>query len=150
MSLKEKLLSDMKGAMKQRDTLRLNTIRSINSEIKNQEINLREPLGDEQIISIIATQIKKRKEAAALFEKGGRMDLCEKEKQELAILEDYMPDQVPEEELRRRVEAVIAEVGAKGPADMGKVMKTVVPEFKGRADNAVLKNIVSELLGQAS
>ncbi len=150
MSLKEKLLSDMKGAMKQRDTLRLNTIRSINSEIKNQEINLREPLGDEQIISIIATQIKKRKEAAALFEKGGRMDLCEKENQELAILEEYMPDQVPEEELRRRVEAVIAEVGAKGPADMGKVMKTVVPEFKGRADNAVLKNIVSELLGQAS
>lgn len=140
----------MKGAMKQRDTLRLNTIRSINSEIKNQEINLREPLGDEQIISIIATQIKKRKEAAALFEKGGRMDLCEKENQELAILEEYMPDQVPEEELRRRVEAVIAEVGAKGPADMGKVMKTVVPEFKGRADNAVLKNIVSELLGQAS
>ena len=150
MSLKEKLLSDMKGAMKQRDTLRLNTIRSINSEIKNQEINLREPLGDEQIISIIATRIKKRKEAAALFEKGGRMDLCEKEKQELAILEDYMPDQVPEEELRRRVEVVIAEVGAKGPADMGKVMKTVVPEFKGRADNAVLKNIVSELLGQVS
>jgi len=146
MSLKDKLLSDLKGAMKQRDTLRLNTIRSVSSEIKNQEINLRDTLGDEQIISIIATQIKKRKEAAALFEQGGRADLCEKEKQELAILEEYMPAQVSEEELRRRVAAVIAEVGAKGPADMGKVMKTVVPEFKGRADNAVLKNIVTELL----
>ena len=150
MSLKEKLLSDMKGAMKQRDTLRLNTIRSVNSEIKNQEINLRDTLGDEQIISIIASQIKKRKEAAALFEQGGRADLAEKEKLELAVLEAYMPAQVGEEEIRRRVQEVIGEVAAKGPADMGRVMKTVVPEFKGRADNALIKNIVNEILGRAS
>jgi uncharacterized protein YqeY len=150
MSLKEKLLSDMKGAMKQRDTLRLNTIRSINSEIKNQEISLRETLGDEQIISLIASQIKKRKEAAALFEKGGRADLCEKEKQEVTILETYMPAQASEEDLRGRIKAIIGEVDAKGPADMGKVMKAVVPEFKGRADNALIKNIVNEILGRAS
>ena len=150
MSLKDQLLSDMKGAMKQRDTLRLDTIRSVNSEIKNQEINLRDTLGDEQIISIIASQIKKRKEAAALFEQGGRADLAEKEKQELAVLEAYMPAQVGEEEIRRRVQEVIGEVAAKGPQDMGRVMKTVVPEFKGRADNAVIKTIVSELLAPSS
>jgi len=150
MSLKDQLLSDMKGAMKQRDTLRLDTIRSVNSEIKNQEINLRDTLGDEQIISIIASQIKKRKEAAALFEQGGRADLAEKEKQELAVLEAYMPAQVGEEEIRRRVQEVIAEVAAKGPQDMGRVMKTVVPEFKGRADNALIKTIVSELLSPSS
>jgi len=150
MSLKDQLLSDMKGAMKQRDTLRLDTIRSVNSEIKNQEINLRDTLGDEQIISIIASQIKKRKEAAALFEQGGRADLAEKEKQELAVLEAYMPAQVGEEEIRRRVQEVITEVAAKGPQDMGRVMKTVVPEFKGRADNALIKTIVSELLAPSS
>ncbi len=150
MSLKEQLLSEMKGAMKQRDTLRLDTIRSVNSEIKNQEINLRDTLGDEQIISIIASQIKKRKEAAALFQQGGRADLAEKEMQELAILEAYMPAQVGEEEIRQRVREVIAEVAAKGPQDMGRVMKTVVSEFKGRADNALIKTIVSELLGPSS
>ena len=134
----------MKGAMKQRDTLRLNTIRSINSEIKNQEISLRETLGDEQIISLIASQIKKRKEAAALFE----LRLVEEQLEHHP--ETYMPAQASEEDLRGRIKAIIGEVDAKGPADMGKVMKAVVPEFKGRADNALIKNIVNEILGRAS
>ncbi|KMP12297.1 glutamyl-tRNA amidotransferase [Candidatus Nitromaritima sp. SCGC AAA799-A02] len=148
MSLKEKLLSDMKGALKARDSLKLNTIRGLNSEIKNREIDLRHELGDDDIISIISTQIKKRKEAAALFDKGGRADLCEKENQEMTILQEYLPEQVSEEDLRRRVQEVIAELRVAEMKDLGKVMKTIIPEFKGRADNNQIKNLVTEYLGQ--
>lgn len=147
MSLKVKLLSDMKGALKAKDTLRLNTIRYLNSEIKNREIDLHHELGDDEVISIISTQIKKRTEAATLFEQGGRSDLFEKENLEKAILQEYLPEQVSEEVLRCRVEQVIAELGVAEMKDLGKVMKTVIPEFKGRADNNRIKDLVTELLG---
>ncbi len=148
MSLKEKLLSDMKGALKARDSLRLSTIRGLISEIKYKEIEIRQEVGDEEIISLVATQIKKRKEASALFEKGGREDLKDKEDQEKVILQEYLPEQVSEDELRTRIQKVIADVEAQGPKDMGKVMKTVIPEFKGRAESGLIKNLVSEYLGQ--
>jgi len=146
MSLKEKLLSDMKGALKARDALKLNTIRGLNAEIKNREIDLRQELGDDEIIPIISTQIKKRKEAAALFDKGGRADLREKENQEMAVLQEYLPEQVSEEDLQRRVREVVAELGAVEMKDLGKVMKTLIPEFRGRANNSVIKNLVAEQL----
>jgi uncharacterized protein YqeY len=146
MSLKEKLLSDMKGALKTRDALKLNTIRGLNAEIKNREIDLRQELGDDEIIPIISTQIKKRKEAAALFDKGGRADLREKENQEMAVLQEYLPEQVSEEDLQRRVREVVAELGAVEMKDLGKVMKTLIPEFRGRANNSVIKNLVAEQL----
>ncbi len=146
MSLKEQLLSDMKGALKARDALKLNTIRGLNAEIKNREIDLRQELGDDEIIPIISTQIKKRKEAAALFDKGGRADLCEKENREMAVLQEYLPEQVSEEDLRRRVQEVIAKLGAVEMKDLGKVMKTLIPEFRGRANNSVIKNLVAEQL----
>lgn len=148
MGLKEKLLSDMKGALKARDTLRLNTIRGLISEVKYREIDLHHELGDDQIIPIISTQIKKRKEAAALFDKGGRADLRDKENEEMAVLQEYLPEQVSGEDLRRRVQEVIAELGVVEMKDLGKVMKTLVPEFKGRADNSQIKNLVTEFLGQ--
>ena len=148
MSLKEQLLSDLKGAMKQRDALRLNTIRSVTSEIKNQEINSRSELSDDEVLSIVTSQIKKRKEAADLFKKGGRPELSDKEDSERSVLETYLPEQVSEADIRLRIAEVIAESNASSLADMGKVMKTVVPEFKGKADNSLIKNIVSELLGQ--
>jgi len=146
MGLKEKLLSDMKGALKTRDALKLNTIRGLNAEIKNREIDLRQELGDDEIIPIISTQIKKRKEAAALFDKGGRADLREKENQEMAVLQEYLPEQVSEEDLQRRVREVVAELGAVEMKDLGKVMKTLIPEFRGRANNSVIKNLVAEQL----
>ena len=148
MSLKEQLLSDLKGAMKQRDALRLNTIRSVTSEIKNQEINSRSELSDDEVLSIVTSQIKKRKEAADLFKKGGRPELSDKEDSERSVLETYLPEQVSEADIRLRIAEVIAESNASSLRDMGKVMKTVVPEFKGKADNSLIKNIVSELLGQ--
>ncbi len=140
------LLSDLKGAMKAKDSLKVDTLRLIVSEIKNKEIDLHEELGDEAITALLTTQIKKRKEAAGMFEKGGRTDLKEKEEKEIAVLQSYLPEQVGEEELRQRIQAVVAETGAQGPKDMGKVMKVVVPEFKGRAEGDQIRNIVTELL----
>jgi hypothetical protein len=148
MSLKENLLSDMKGALKAKESLKLNTIRGLISEIKNREIDLRRELGDDEIISIISTQIKKRKEAATLFKKGGRNDLFEQESQEMVILQEYLPEQVSEDELRRRVQEVITELGIAEMKDLGRVMKVIIPEFKGRADNGQIKNLVAECLGQ--
>ena len=138
----------MKGALKGKDSLKLNTIRGLISEIKNREIDLRRELEDDEIISIIATQIKKRKEAATLFEKGGRNDLCEKENQEMTILQGYLPEQVSEESLRNRIQEVIVELRVVEMKDLGKVMKKVIHEFKGRADNGQIKKLVAECLGK--
>lgn len=146
MELKQTLLADLKGAMKSRDSLKVDTLRLLISEIKNKEIDLREELGDEAITGLLTTQIKRRKEAASMFEQGGRTDLKEKEESEMAILQVYLPEQAGEEELKQRIQAVITETGAQGPQDMGKVMKMVVPEFKGKAEGDQIRKIVSELL----
>ena len=145
MNLKESLLSDMKEALKAKNSLTLNTIRGLISEIKNQEIDLRRELDDE-IISLVSTQIKKRKEAAALFDKGGRGDLSEKESQEMVILQEYLPEQVSEGDLKNRIKEVILELGIVDIKDLGKVIKTIIPEFKGRADNGQIKNLAAECL----
>jgi uncharacterized protein len=146
MTLKEKLLSDMKGAMKSKDALRLNTIRSVISAIKNQEIDLKKELQDEDILPLITREVKKRKEATVLFKEGGRLDLMEKEKQEHLVLQAYLPEQVSEEDLRKRIQEVIAETGAEGMKDFGKIMKVLVPEFKGKADNALIKDLAGEYM----
>ena len=135
----------MKEALKARNSLTLNTIRGLISEIKNQEIDLRRELDDE-IISLVSTQIKKGKEAAALFDKGGRGDLSEKESQEMVILQEYLPEQVSEGDLKNRIKEVILELGIVDIKDLGKVMKTIIPEFKGRADNGQIKNLAAECL----
>ncbi len=146
MTLKDKLRANMKEALKSRDSLRLNTIRSVISAIKNQEIDLKRELEEEEILSLVTREGKKRKEASALFKQGGRMDLMEKEDQELVILQDYLPEQVSEEHLRKRVQEVIVETGAEGMKDFGKIMKVLVPEFKGKADNSVIKDLAGEFL----
>ena len=136
----------MKEAQKARDSLTLNTIRCVISEIKNREIDLRRELDDEEITSLVSTQIKKRKEAAILFDKGGRTDLSEKENQEMVILQKYLPEQVSEEDLKNRIQEVILELGIIDIKDLGMVMRTLIPEFKGRADNGQIKNLVIECL----
>jgi len=147
MSLKAILLSDMKEAMKAKDKIRLNTIRGLHSEIRNQEIDIKKDLDDEEIITIIASQIKKRKESITLFEKGDRFDLSEIEQKEIEILQVYMPEQVSEEALRNRVQEVIKDLGVQNQGEMGRIMKVLVPEFKGKADNKLIKDLVGEYLG---
>jgi uncharacterized protein len=146
MRLKEKLLTDMKEALRAKDSLRLNTIRSVISAIKNQEIDLRKEIGEEEILTLVTREVKKRKEASALFKDGGRTDLMGKEDQERVVLQAYLPEQVSEEELRKRIQEVIAETGAKEMKDFGKIMKVLVPEFKGKADNALIKDLAGEFL----
>ncbi len=147
-NMKEKLSSDLRNAQKSRDNLKIDTLRLFLSEIKNKEIDLRREIKNEEIISILVTQIKKRKEAASIYEENGRKDFCEKELKESSFLESYLPEQVGEEELKKRIQEILADTGAQSPRDMGKVMKIVIPEFKGKADGAMIKDLVSELLGK--
>ena len=146
MSLKEKLLSNMKEAMKSKDSVKLGTVRSVISAVKNQEIDLKKELSEEEILTIVSREVKKRKEAAVLYEKGNRPELKEKEIQEMKILQTYLPEQVSEKDLRRRIQEVIDETGAEGMKDFGKIMKTLVPEFKGKADNSLIKELANEYL----
>ncbi|QPJ60736.1 MAG: GatB/YqeY domain-containing protein [Candidatus Nitronauta litoralis] len=146
MDLKQKLLSDLKEAMKARDSLKVDTLRILNSEIKNREIETRESISDEEILGLVTTQIKRRKEAAAQYEKGGRADLKEKEEKETDILSAYLPKQATDEELRQRINEIVEETGAKGMKDMGKIMKPLAAEFKGKADGSRLKTLVQERL----
>ena len=146
MTLKEKLLAHMKEALRSKDSIRLNTIRSLISATKNQEIDLRRELQDEEVLSLITREVKKRKEASSLYKQGGRTDLMEKEDQEQLILQAYLPEQVSEEVLRKRIQEVIEETGADGIQDFGKIMKVLVPEFKGKADNALIKDLAGEFL----
>ena len=113
---------------------------------KNQEIDLRKEIQEDDVLSLITREVKKRKEAAALFEQGGRIDLVETENQEHAILQAYLPEQVSEDDLRKRVQEVIAEIGIEEMKDFGKLMKVLAPEFKGRADNGLIKTLASEYL----
>ena len=136
----------MKEALKSKDTVKLNTIRSVIAAIKNQEIDLKKELNEEEILSLVTREVKKRKEAASLYEEGGRTDLMEKEKIEHQILLAYLPEQVSEEDLQKRIKEVIEETGAESMKDFGKIMKILVPEFKGKADNALIKNLAGELL----
>ena len=146
MTLKEQLLSHMKEAMKAKDSVKLGTVRSVISAIKNQEIDSKKELNEDEILILVSREVKKRKEAAALYGKGARPELKDKEIQEMEILKTYLPEQVSEEDLRKRIQEVITETGAQGMKDFGKIMKTLVPEFKGKADNAQIKELANEYL----
>lgn len=149
MGLNERLTEDMKAAMKAGPAgkARLETIRFLRAAIKNAEIDRQAPLTDDDILGIITKQVKQLKDSIAEFEKGGRQDLVEKAQAEAAILAVYLPAQMSEAEVRDLVRQVIAETGAQGPKDMGKVMGPLVARTKGRADGKMVQQIVKELLG---
>lgn len=146
MSLKEKLLNDMKEAMKEKDVLRKNTVQSVRGAILQQEKDTMKEIGEEQILDIIMTEIKKRKDALADFEKGHRPDLVDAANAEIAILQTYLPAQLSEEELTALIRETIAEVSAVSMKDMGKVMGAITPKIKGRADNSKVSSIVKQCL----
>jgi uncharacterized protein YqeY len=144
--LKKKLNDDMVSAAKSKDKLRLTTIRMIRASIKNKEIDTKKDLEDSDIISILATMAKQRKESIKLFIDGGRDDLAEKEKAEIKILQDYLPPQMSKEEVREKVNEVIQALGASDLKDLGKVMKGIMPLVSGKADGKEVSAIVKELL----
>jgi uncharacterized protein len=146
MSLRDRLTEEMKLAMKSRDDLRLSTIRLIRSAIKNREIELRREFEDAEIIEVIATMIKQRRESIRLFTQGGRTDLVEKEEKELAVLLGFLPPQLERAELEELVQKAIAECGAQGSKDLGKVMKILAPQVVGRADGKIVAEVVKASL----
>lgn len=146
MSLSQRLEQDMKLALKNKDKTKLSVIRMVRSAIKNAEIERGRPLEEEEVLDVLARELKQRKESLQEFEKAGRSELAEKAKAEIAVVQAYLPTPLSEEELRKLARQVIDEVGASTPADMGKVMKEIIPRVKGRADGKEVSRIVRELL----
>ena len=134
MSLKDQITEDMKTAMRAKDSERLGTIRLLQAAMKQKEVDERVELDDAAIVAIVDKLIKQRKDSIAAFEGAGRQDLADKEKAELAVLEAYLPARMSEAEVIAAVQAIVAEVGAKGPGDMGKVMGVVKTRLAGKAD----------------
>jgi hypothetical protein len=148
MTLNEKLGEDLKAAMKGQDEPRVRVLRMLKTRVKEASVAKRDDLNDEEVIKVIITETKKRKEAIELFEQGGRGDLAAREKEEMEILQTYMPEQLTEDEVRALVKEAIEEVGAKDPRDMGKVMKVLMPRIVGRSEGSFASRTVKELLAQ--
>ncbi len=146
MSLEEKLLEEMKQAMKTNDKIRLSTIRMIRSSSKNKEIELRRKLEDEDIIKVIQGMVRKGEESIEQFQAGGRNDLVEKEKMEIEILKSFLPQPISQEEIIKIIDETIQETQASSLKDLGKVMKAVMPRLGGKADGKVINQLVKERL----
>ncbi|MBN9365672.1 MAG: GatB/YqeY domain-containing protein [Comamonadaceae bacterium] len=134
MSLKDQITEDMKTAMRAKDSERLGTIRLLQAAMKQKEVDERITLDDAAIVAIVDKLIKQRKDSITAFEGAGRQDLADKEKAELAVLQAYLPARMSEAEILDAVKAIVAEVGAAGPGDMGKVMGVVKARLAGKAD----------------
>lgn len=146
MSLKDQLTSDMKEAMRAKQAERLGTIRQLRSAIKNKEIDLKAELDDAAIIAVIGTLVKQRRESAQMYSENDRPELAAKEEAELVVLQQYLPAQLSEAEVRDIVTAVIAEVGATSARDIGKVMPQVMARTKGTAEGKLINQLVRECL----
>ena len=146
MSLYEEINEHLKEALKSKKTDALNALRGLKAVIKNKEVELRRKLEDNEIIQLIAKQIKQRKESISQFQRGKRPDLVEKEEKELKVLEQFMPPPLSEEELDIILQEIITETEARGPQDMGKVMKIAMSRLSGRADGKIISQKVKQFL----
>jgi len=146
MTIKEQLMKDLQDAMRSGDELRKSTIRMARSAIKYAEIDRMGELDDEGVQEVLLKEIKQRRESADIYARAGRTELAEKETAEVAVLEAYMPRQMSEEEIAAEVREVMAEVGASGPRDMGKVMPAVLRRLGDRADGRLVNKVVTRLL----
>ncbi len=144
--LKDRITDDMKTAMRAKDSARLGAIRFLQAAIKQREIDERISLDDAAIIGVIEKLAKQRRDSINQFEQAGRMDLADKEKAELALLQAYLPQQMTDDELVAQIKAVIAAQAAAGPQAMGKVMGALKPLIAGRADPARASALVKQLL----
>lgn len=149
MSLKVQITDDMKAAMRAKEVVKLGTIRLITAAMKQKEVDERVELNDTMILAIIEKMIKQRKDSISQFEAGGRQDLADIEKAELAILVAYMPASLSEAEVQAEVVAAVIESGAAGPQDMGKVMAILKPKLAGRADMTAVSGLVKAALTKA-
>ena len=147
LALKEKLMEDLKLSMKDKDTVRKNTVQSVRAAIKQVEVDNRVELSDDDIIGVIAKEAKKRKDVLPEYEKSGRTDLIDELKREIEILMGYLPSQLSKEELGEIVKNAIAEVGASSMKDMGKVMGALRAKYAGQMDFGKASGLIKSLLG---
>jgi len=162
-SLKEKIQTDLKETLPQRDNLRISVLRMLLAAVFNKEKEKRARLSkteeiekldelskltDEEVLEVVSSEVKKHKDSIEQYEKGNRPDLVEKEKKELKILMSYLPEQMNEEKIRKLVKEKIKELGASGPKDIGKVMGVLMPQLKGKAEGGAINKIVQEELAK--
>ena len=150
--LEDKILADFKDAMKKRESLKIATLSFLRSQLKNIAIEKKEDkLDDSDIIAAIKKQVKQRLDSIEKFKSGGRQDLVEKEQNEVEILKSYLPKELSREEIEKVVDEVIVNIGANTMKDMGKVMKEVISQVAGRADNKIVSELIkSKLIGNES
>lgn len=146
MELRDQIPEDLKSALRQKKSLELSVLRMLQASIKNEEIDNKGKLSDEQVVQVISSEIKKRREAEQEYIKVGRKDAAETERMEVDILMKYMPQQLSEEEITASSLEVILEVGASGMKDLGAVMKAVMSRLKGKADGKLINRIVRDEL----
>lgn len=147
MQLTQTIDNDLTEAMKNKDEAKTSVLRMLKSAIHNWQIASKNEPQDPDILQIIQKEIKSRNDSISMYEKGGRGELAQKEKNEIEILKKYLPEQLSDEVIREKVKAKIAETGASGVQDMGKVMGPIMAEFKGQADGTMVSKIVKEELG---
>lgn len=146
MSLQEQISAALKDAMRARDEVKMTTLRLVLTAIKKREKEARSLLEDQEVISVITSQIKQRRESIEQYRKAGREDLAETEENELQILQGYMPEQISEEEISNTLDEIIAEVGAVSMKDMGKVMKAAMAKLAGKAEGGAINAMVKAKL----
>ena len=147
-ALQERVATALVAAMKAREAVRVSTLRMVRAALQNREIDKRAPLADDDVLQVLATQAKQRRESIEQYRAGGREDLVAKEAAELVILQQFLPEGLGVEELRTAVEAAVDEVGAGGPKDMGRVMGVLMPGLRGRADGGAVNRLVRETLAR--
>ncbi|MDM0113314.1 GatB/YqeY domain-containing protein [Variovorax sp. J22R133] len=146
MSLKDQITEDMKTAMRAKDSERLGTIRLLLAALKQKEVDERVELDDAMVVAIVDKLVKQRKDSVAAFTQGGRIDLADKEAAEIKVLEVYLPQRMGADEIAAEVKAIVAELGASGPGDMGKVMGAVKTRLAGKADMGAVSAAVKAAL----
>ena len=146
MSILEKISSDLKVAMKSKDKIRVETLRSLIAQLKNERISQGKDLSPEQELAVLMNAAKKRKEAIDIYEKSSRTDLLDKEKEELEIISEYLPEQLSDEEIEKTIAEIIERTGAASIKDLGRVMSEAMKELKGKADGKKVQQIVRSKL----
>jgi hypothetical protein len=150
MTLEQRLRDDLEGAMRKGDKVRRSAIRMVMAGVKNAEIDRRAGLEDGDVLGILAREVRQRRESIEAFSKGNRRDLVAQEEAELAVLLEYLPQQISRQEIAAAAREVIAEVGAQGPRDKGKVMPKLIAQLKGKADGRDINEVVTQLLADSS
>ena len=146
MSLKEKIDEDLKNSLKAKDATKTACLRMLKASLKNKQVELGRDMDEQEILAVISSMVRKGKEAAEEFKRGGRDDLVKKEEEEIKIFYEYMPEQCSPEEIRKTLQEIIVDLSAQGPKDMGKVMKAAMERLSGKAQGKQVSEIAKQLL----